>query len=129
MPPPVPLAELRYDDRGLLPVVVQQHDSGQVLMVAWADRQALTETLERGEAVYWSRSRQQLWHKGATSGDTQRVVAARVDCDADTVLLLVDQQGDGACHTGQPSCFGRGLETVGDEASAAPPRWPEGVAP
>ena len=101
---------LRFDAAGLLPAVVQQHDTGEVLMVAWMDAEAVRETLAGGEAVFFSRSRGERWHKGATSGNTQRVLEVRVDCDADTLLLLVDQQGDGvACHTGERSCFHRGL--------------------
>lgn len=101
---------LAFDDRGLVPAVIQQHDTGEVLMVAWMDEQALSRTLELGETVFYSRSRRELWHKGATSGNTQRVVDVRVDCDGDTLLVQVDQQGDGnACHTGARSCFHRPL--------------------
>jgi phosphoribosyl-AMP cyclohydrolase len=118
--------QLRFDAAGLIPAVVQDHATGEVLMVAWMDAAALQRTLEGGEAVFYSRSRQQLWHKGATSGNTQRVVDLRVDCDGDTLLLLVEQRGDGvACHTGQRSCFHRqlpdGPPTV---AAAAPPLAP-----
>jgi phosphoribosyl-AMP cyclohydrolase len=110
---PVPdLTSIVFDDRGLVPAVVQQHDTGEVLMVAWMDRATLEETLTRGETVFWSRSRRERWHKGATSGDTQRVVEIRVDCDDDVLLVLVDQRGRGACHTGERSCFGRRLEPV-----------------
>ena len=113
--------ELRFDRNGLVPVVVQQHDSGEVLMVAWADAPALQRTLELGEAVFYSRSRQEQWHKGATSGNTQRVLDVRVDCDADVLLYLVDQGAEGvACHTGQRSCFHRRL------APARPPGSDEG---
>jgi phosphoribosyl-AMP cyclohydrolase len=117
------LADLRYDDAGLVPVVVQQHDTGAVLMVAWADRPALTRALEVGEAVFYSRSRQEQWHKGATSGNTQRLVEVRVDCDADVVLYLVDQGEHGvACHTGERSCFHRHLDGAPTGPSrAAPP--------
>jgi phosphoribosyl-AMP cyclohydrolase len=104
--PPFQLADLRYDERGLIPAVVQQHDTGEVLMVAWMTRETLTETLERGETVFFSRSRQQRWHKGETSGNTQRVVGVTADCDGDVVLIEVDQQGEGvACHTGARTCF------------------------
>lgn len=103
---------LRFDDAGLLPVVVQQHDTGEVLMVAWMDAEAIDRTLAAGETVFWSRSRQEYWHKGATSGNTQRLVELRVDCDADVLLALVDQ-GDGvACHTGRRSCFFRPLDDL-----------------
>ena len=105
---PLAPAGLRYDDRGLIPAVVQQHDTGEVLMVAWMNADTVAETLRRGETVFWSRSRQEHWHKGATRGNTQRVVALTADCDADVLLVAVDQQGDGvACHTGARSCFGR----------------------
>ena len=118
MPPTDLLLErLRFDERGLIPAVVQQHDSGEVLMVAWMNAAALTRTLELGETVFWSRSRGELWHKGATSGNTQRVVTIRYDCDGDTLLVLVDQ-GDGvACHTGERSCFFRDL---GDPDGSGP---------
>jgi phosphoribosyl-AMP cyclohydrolase len=113
---------LRFDDRGLLPAVVQQHDTGEVLMVAWMSAESLARTIELGEAVYYSRSRAELWHKGATSGNTQRVVDIRVDCDEDVVLLLVDQGGDGvACHTGRRSCFHRRLDGAPADAAAAAP--------
>ena len=103
---PLPVADLRYDERGLIPAVVQQHDTGEVLMVAWMTRDTLAETLELGETVFYSRSRNQRWHKGDTSGNTQRVVEVIADCDADVVLVKVDQQGDGvACHTGARTCF------------------------
>lgn len=116
-------AQLRFDDRGLIPAVVQQHDSGEVLMVAWMDATALERTLATGETVFYSRSRQEHWHKGATSGNTQRVVELRVDCDGDVLLALVDQQGDGvACHTGERSCFHeRVADSPEHEAAAAPP--------
>ena len=107
----VPLDGLRFDAQGLIPAVVQQHDTGEVLMVAWMDGAAIERTLELGEAVFFSRSRNEQWHKGATAGNTQRVVELRVDCDADVLLVLVDQQGDGvACHTGERSCFHRQLQ-------------------
>lgn len=117
----VALDALAFDAAGLVPVVVQQHDTGEVLMVAWADAAAIRRTIELGEAVYYSRSRAEQWHKGATSGNTQRVVGVRVDCDADVVLYLVDQGGDGvACHTGARSCFHRHLEG----APTPPPAHP-----
>jgi phosphoribosyl-AMP cyclohydrolase len=98
--------DVRYDDRGLVPAIVQQHDTGEVLMVAWMTRDTLGETLASGETVFWSRSRNERWHKGETSGNTQRVVEVTADCDGDVVLVRVDQQGDGAaCHTGARSCF------------------------
>jgi phosphoribosyl-AMP cyclohydrolase len=98
--------KVNYDERGLVPAIVQQHDTGEVLMLAWMDEQALKETLARGETVFWSRSRGIRWHKGATSGNTQRVVEVVADCDGDTLLVRVDQQGAGvACHTGARTCF------------------------
>lgn len=95
---------LRWNDSGLICVVVQQYDSHEVLMVAWMDRTALERTLTTGRATYWSRSRSEYWVKGETSGNTQRVVELRHDCDGDTLLLLVDQSG-AACHTGTRTCF------------------------
>ena len=100
------LQEIRFDENGLVPALAQQHDSGEMLMVAWMDRRALEETLRTGEVHYWSRSRNQLWRKGESSGQTQRLVELRLDCDGDTLLLLVDQHGV-ACHTGRRSCFFR----------------------
>ncbi len=100
---------LRFDARGLIPAVVQNSRTGQVLMVAWMNAEALRQTQETGEAHFWSRSRQELWHKGTTSGNVLRVRQIMVDCDADTLLLLVDPAGP-ACHTGAVSCFYRPLE-------------------
>jgi phosphoribosyl-AMP cyclohydrolase len=102
--PPALLAALRFDARGLVPAIAQQHDTGEVLMMAWMNAESLAETLTTGQACYFSRSRGGLWRKGETSGQRQRVVDVRLDCDGDTVLLLVDQQGV-ACHTGRRSCF------------------------
>ena len=93
---------------GLVPVVVQRHGTGEVLMLAWMDDEALARTLETGRATYWSRSRQEYWVKGETSGHTQRVREVRLDCDGDTVLLVVEQTGP-ACHTGAATCFDDGL--------------------
>jgi len=98
--------ELKFDDRGLIPAVVQDAATGEVLMVAWMNAESLRLTQETGETHFWSRSRQELWHKGATSGNTQRVREIWVDCDADTLLVKVDPAGP-ACHTGQRSCFFR----------------------
>ncbi len=95
-----------FDRDGLVAAVAQQHDTGEVLMLAWMNREALDETLRTGRACYWSRSRGRLWRKGELSGQTQRVLSVRLDCDGDAVLLLVDQQGV-ACHTGRRSCFFR----------------------
>jgi len=100
--------EIRYDTQGLVPAVVQDHRSGQVLMVAWMNPQALQDTLDTGEAHFWSRSRQELWHKGATSGNIMYVQEVWIDCDGDTLLLKVRPAGP-ACHTGHSSCFFRRL--------------------
>lgn len=100
--------EIRWDERGLVPVIVQDARTGQVLMLAYMNDEALARTLETGEAWFWSRSRGELWHKGATSGNTQRVVEVRYDCDADALLLRVEPRGP-ACHTGHTSCFYRRL--------------------
>lgn len=100
--------DLRYDDNGLIPCVVQDARTLEVLMVAWMSAESLRMTRELGETVFWSRSRQELWHKGATSGNTQKVVELRYDCDADTLLALVEPAGP-ACHTGARSCFFRTL--------------------
>lgn len=99
------LAAVRYDAAGLVPAVVQERGTGQVLMVAWMTSETLRETLESGRTVFWSRSRQARWRKGDTSGERQWVREAYYDCDGDTLLLLVDQDGAGACHTGSHSCF------------------------
>ena len=100
--------DIKWDERGLVPAIVQDAQSGAVLMLAYVNEEALRLTLETGEAHFWSRSRQELWHKGATSGSVQRVREVRVDCDADTILLKVDPAGP-ACHTGETSCFYRPL--------------------
>ena len=96
--------ELSFDGRGLVPCVVQQHDTGDVLMVAWMNAESLRLTLETGTTWFWSRSRQELWNKGATSGNMQRLVSIAADCDGDTLLARVDSPGP-ACHTGSRSCF------------------------
>ena len=111
-------AALAFDDKGLVPAIAQQHDTGEVLMLAWMNRDAVAETLRTGRVCYWSRSRRALWRKGEQSGHVQALVEFRYDCDADTVLLLVDQTGV-ACHTGRRNCFfnavrdGR-VETIAD---------------
>ncbi len=99
-------ASLRYDTNGLIPAIAQDAASGEVLMLAWMNAEALEQTLATGRAVYWSRSRNQLWRKGDTSGHEQHIVEVRVDCDQDAVLLKVRQAG-AACHTGRRSCFYR----------------------
>ena len=100
------IAAIQFDSQGLVPAIAQQHDTGEVLMVAWMNRDSLERTLSSGDVTYWSRSRQKLWPKGETSGHTQRLVEAFVDCDGDTLLLKVEQTGP-ACHTGAPTCFFR----------------------
>jgi phosphoribosyl-AMP cyclohydrolase len=104
------LDEVGWDDQGLVPAIAQDAQSGKVLMVAWMNREALTQTVRTGEAVYWSRSRQRLWRKGEESGHTQAVLELRLDCDGDVVLLQVAQRGGIACHTGRERCFYRILE-------------------
>lgn len=103
--------ELRYDERGLIPAVVQDATTLEVLMVAYMNAEALRLTQATGEAHFWSRSRQSMWHKGATSGNVQRIRQIRYDCDADTLLLLVEPAGP-ACHTGEVSCFYRTYLTI-----------------
>lgn len=102
--------QVRWDEQGLAPVVAQEAGSGRVLTLAWMNREALAATAKSGEAVYWSRSRRKLWRKGEESGHVQRVVEVRLDCDADAILLRVEQTGGIACHTGRASCFFRKLE-------------------
>jgi phosphoribosyl-AMP cyclohydrolase len=105
---PVELDELRFDDRGLIPAVVQDADNGDVLMMAWMNRESLERTLDEGRTVFWSRSRRGLWRKGDTSGHVQHVEEVRADCDGDVLLVRVHQIG-AACHTGERSCFFRRL--------------------
>ncbi len=122
IPPPAGAAFLdaiQFDGRGLVAAVAQQHDSGEVLMLAWMNREAVAETLETGRVCYWSRSRGALWRKGETSGQVQRLVEMRLDCDGDALLLLVDQTGV-ACHTGRRSCFYRAQRDGGLVEVAAP---------
>ena len=101
---PAIASRLKRDGHGLVPAVVQQHDTGEVLMLGWMDDEALHRTLTTGRATYWSRSRQEYWVKGETSGHRQHVRSVRLDCDGDTLLLAVDQEGP-ACHTGDRTCF------------------------
>jgi phosphoribosyl-AMP cyclohydrolase len=116
---PAVAARLTHNDAGLVPAIAQQHDTGEVLMLGWMDDEALARTMATGRATYWSRSRQAYWTKGETSGHRQWVRRVSLDCDGDTVLLLVDQEGP-ACHTGTRTCFDDGL--VGETREA------EGVA-
>jgi phosphoribosyl-AMP cyclohydrolase len=106
------LVAVRYDGAGLVPAVVQEHSTGQVLMVAWMNAESLRLTFAEGRTVFWSRSRQELWRKGDTSGEVQWVREAYYDCDGDTLLFRVDQDGQGACHTGAHSCFYRRFGTA-----------------
>ncbi len=99
------LNKIKWDDTGLVPVIAQDAGSNDVLMFAWMNREALARTVETGEAVYWSRSRKKLWHKGEESGHVQKVREIRLDCDEDVILLKIEQAGDIACHTGRHSCF------------------------
>ena len=101
--------EIRFNEAGLIPAIVQDVQTRQVLMMAWMNAESLRRTLEIGETVFWSRSRQEFWHKGATSGNTQRVVAISLDCDGDTLLIEVEAAGP-ACHTGAVSCFFRKID-------------------
>ena len=104
------LDEVGFDENGLIPAIAQDADSGRILMMAWMNREALALTAEKMQAVYWSRSRGKLWHKGEESGHVQQVQEIRFDCDEDVILLQVKQQGGIACHTGRESCFYRKLE-------------------
>ena len=101
------LSRVRFNDDGLVPAIAQEAGTGQVLMMAWMNAETLRTTLETGQMTYWSRSRQEEWVKGATSGDLQRVKEAFYDCDGDTLLFVVEQEGKGACHTGERTCFFR----------------------
>ncbi|MEO1179274.1 MAG: bifunctional phosphoribosyl-AMP cyclohydrolase/phosphoribosyl-ATP diphosphatase HisIE [Cyanobacteria bacterium J06636_28] len=101
----IPIEKIRYNDQGLIPAIAQDYLDGTVLMMAWMNRSSLQKTLETGDVWYWSRSRQELWHKGATSGHLQKLQAIRYDCDSDALLLTIEQVGDVACHTGERSCF------------------------
>jgi phosphoribosyl-AMP cyclohydrolase len=104
------LDQVRWNSNGLVPAIAQDSTNGDILMLAWMNREALARTLEGGEAVYWSRSRESLWHKGESSGHVQQVREIRLDCDRDTVLMRVEQAGGIACHTGRRHCFMYKLE-------------------
>jgi phosphoribosyl-AMP cyclohydrolase len=117
---PTLLDSITFDANGLVPAIAQQHDSGEILMLAWMNAEAIAETLRTGRVCYWSRSRRRLWRKGETSGQIQQLLELLVDCDGDTLLLKVDQTGV-ACHTGRRSCFFRAwrdgrLETITEVA-------------
>lgn len=102
---PIPIEQIRYNEQGLVPAIVQDYLDGTVLMMAWMNQESLQKTLETHETWFWSRSRQEFWHKGATSGHLQHVKSIRYDCDSDAILVSVEQIGDIACHTGERSCF------------------------
>ena len=104
------LDEINWDERGLIPAIAQDYQSGRVLMVAWMNAESLRLSVEEGRAIYWSRSRQKLWRKGEESGHVQKLHGVRLDCDADVLLLEVEQLGGIACHTGRQSCFYRVLQ-------------------
>ena len=108
---------IRWNDDGLAPAIVQEQSTGQVLMMAWVNEESLRRTLDEGRTVFWSRSRQELWRKGDTSGDRQWLRAAYYDCDGDVLLFVVEQEGKGACHTGERSCFFRAF---GDGSEPGP---------
>lgn len=101
----IPVDQIKYNEQGLVPAIVQDYLDGTVLMMAWMNAQSLQKTLDTGDTWFWSRSRQEYWHKGATSGHLQKVKAVRYDCDSDALLITVEQVGDIACHTGERSCF------------------------
>ncbi len=113
------IGEVQFDSNGLVPVIAQDARSGQVLMFAWMNAAALTETVETGSAVYFSRSRQALWRKGESSGNTQKVTSLQLDCDGDVILMRVEQRGGVACHTGRAHCFYRTL----DDSDKLHPIW------
>ena len=114
------LSRINWNEQELIPVIAQEVGTNDVLMVAWMNREALTRTVELGQAVYWSRSRKKLWHKGEESGHFQRVHEIRLDCDEDVLLLKVEQVGNLACHTGRHSCFFQKLDTTSEQ-----PVWSE----
>lgn len=115
---PGTLDQVAYNDDGLVPAIVQDHDGGRVLMMAWMNGESLARTLETGRTWFWSRSRQEYWCKGETSGDRQYVREAYYDCDGDTLLFIVEQEGRGACHTGAYSCFFKSFdEPVGPSST------------
>ena len=121
---PGQLASVRYNSDGLVPAIVQEEGTGRVLMMAWMNEESLRETLETGRTVFWSRSRRARWRKGDTSGDRQWVRAAYYDCDGDTLLLMVEQEGAGACHTGNHSCFYRPFGDVAPSDDPGPAQAP-----
>lgn len=121
------LEDIQWTADGLVPAIAQDAASGRILMMAWMNREALQQTVAKGEAVYWSRSRQQLWHKGETSGHTQQVQDIQLDCDGDALILKVHQSGGIACHTGRESCFFRSLSQNQWQISEAVIRDPKEI--
>ena len=121
------LAEIQWTEDGLVPVIAQQYDTGRVVMFAWMNRESLALTVSEGFAVYWSRSRQRLWRKGEESGHKQKVIDIQLDCDADVILLKIDQQGGIACHTGRHSCFFRSLNNGEWQTTEAVLKDPEHI--
>jgi len=122
---PIPVSEdelalVKYDDKGLVTAVIQEEGTGLVLMVGWMNADTLRQSFEQGRTVFWSRSRQEVWRKGDTSGDRQFIRSAHYDCDGDTLLFVVEQEGKGACHTGERSCFYRAFGP--DDGAASEPR-------
>ena len=113
------LAQIKYDDKGLVTAVIQEEGTGLVLMVGWMNADTVRQSFEQGRTVFWSRSRQEVWRKGDTSGDRQFIRSAHYDCDGDTLLFVVEQEGKGACHTGERSCFFRAFGP-GDGAASEP---------
>jgi phosphoribosyl-AMP cyclohydrolase len=112
----------KFDGNGLIAAIAQDYITKEILMLAWMNEEALQKTIETGQAYYYSRSRASLWHKGATSGAVQIVHEIRIDCDQDSVLLMIDQQGSGACHTGRNSCFYRSIKKDGDKTALVFPQ-------
>lgn len=110
------LDEIKWDSDGLVPAIAQDHKTGRVLMMAWMNREALSLTAQENRAIYWSRSRGKLWRKGEESGHVQKLHELRLDCDADVIILMVEQIGGIACHTGRESCFYRVFDGAGEEA-------------
>lgn len=125
---PVALAQdIKWNEQGLVPVIAQDWQSGEVLMLAWMNRDALLQTIAEGRAIYWSRSRNKLWRKGEESGHVQHLKELRIDCDADTVLVKVEQVGGIACHTGRRSCFYQRLEGGAWRVTDAPVKQPADI--
>lgn len=120
------LSELKYNEAGLIPAIAQQHDTGEVLMMAWMNRQSIEETLNTGQVCYWSRSRNSYWRKGESSGNQQKLVSLSTDCDGDTLLLKVEQKG-AACHTGRRDCFYNEISDSGLVISSNPIQDPNSL--